>query len=123
MDSKYRNTDASIEYLWRLVDIKHNGRLDHSVIRYFVQWVLRTLEWRELDKGIKVDDVVDEVFDMIRPKNPAFITIKDLMNSKMGGTMLNILTDTHAFFNYDNRENGFFENGEESEEDEENAEE
>ena len=44
---------------------------------------------------------------MVRPANPNYITQKDLLDSKLGGTMLNILTDTHAFFNYDNRENQF----------------
>lgn len=102
-----KNTTQSIEYLWRLVDIKHNGKIDSSVIRYFFNAIVKMLEQRELDKGIRVEDVMDEIFDMVRPKNPHFITLRDLIDCKMGGTVLNILTDTHAFFNYDNRENLF----------------
>ncbi len=62
-----KNTTQSIEYFWRLVDIKHNGRLDAGVIRYFFNAIIRCLEQRELDKGIKQEDVTDEIFDMVRP--------------------------------------------------------
>ena len=62
-----KNTSQSIEYLWRLVDIKHNGKLDMAVIRYFFNAVIRTLHERDLDKGIRGEDVADEIFDMVRP--------------------------------------------------------
>ena len=41
---------------------------------------------------------------MIRPKEPDFIVLDDLIASKIGGTALSILVDTYAFYNYDHSE-------------------
>ena len=64
----------------------------------------------------KVDDVVDEIFDMVRPANPDYVTMEDVLLSKMGVTMLSILSDAQSFFCYDQRENFIAQEEEEQEE-------
>lgn len=49
-------------------------------------------------------DVKDEIFDMVRPQSQHRITLADLIESKQGDTVVNILIDTEGFWRYDNRE-------------------
>ena len=53
---------------------------------------------------VELEDVKDEVFDMVRPVNPEFITFDDVVSSNVGETVLSILIDMQAFYQYDNRE-------------------
>eukprot|EP00397_Hematodinium_sp_SG-2012_P020602 GEMP01021237.1.p1 GENE.GEMP01021237.1~~GEMP01021237.1.p1 ORF type:complete len:481 (+),score=103.52 GEMP01021237.1:142-1584(+) len=97
-------TFQSMQYFFRLLDINHNGRLDSGIITYFFRFVSKSLEERQLDSGIRVEDVKDEIYDMVRPKNPNYITLADLYACKVGGTIISMLIDTQAFWQYDNRE-------------------
>ncbi len=46
----------------------------------------------------------NEIFDMVEPATPHQITIDDLLRSKVGGTIVSILSDVNGFWKYDNRE-------------------
>jgi hypothetical protein len=46
----------------------------------------------------------NEIFDMVRPRDPYKITLQDLIDSRVGHTVVGILTDVHCFWQYDNRE-------------------
>ena len=49
-------------------------------------------------------DDQDEIFDMVKPENPMFITFEDLMKSRAGHTVVSMLVDVNGFWTYDNRE-------------------
>jgi len=93
----------SMAYLWKLIDFDRSGRLDSFKIHYFFRAVVKVLEDKDLEQ-VSVLDVQDEIFDMVRPKNPTYITLDDLVESKIGGTVLAMLVDAFAFYNYDHRE-------------------
>jgi serine/threonine-protein phosphatase 2A regulatory subunit B'' len=57
-----KSSKQSIEYMWRLLDIKHNNQVDVDVIRFFFSSILRQMGNTEL----KMEDVADEIFDMVR---------------------------------------------------------
>jgi len=59
---------------------------------------------KEREKEKLLEDVVDEIFDMVKPKEPNSITLKDLIDSKVGETVVGILTDVYLFLQYDQRE-------------------
>lgn len=46
----------------------------------------------------------DEIFDMVKPKDPYKITLQDLVNSGQGDTVTSILIDLNGFWTYENRE-------------------
>lgn len=46
----------------------------------------------------------DEIFDMVKPKDPYKITLQDLVNSCQGDTVVSILIDLNGFWTYENRE-------------------
>jgi hypothetical protein len=41
---------------------------------------------------------------MIKPANPNYITLNDLITSGQGETVISILTDLNGFLTYENRE-------------------
>lgn len=47
----------------------------------------------------------DEIFDMVKPGHPAYITLADLKRSGVGHTVVSILTDVNGFWAYEHREN------------------
>lgn len=53
---------------------------------------------------VSLDDIKDEIFDMIKPKDPAKITLNDIIRSRMGHIFVNILIDFNGFWSYEFRE-------------------
>lgn len=99
-----KGTRQAIQYLWKLIDVSHQGRMDSSVINYFFRAVARVLDAKDVKDVACVDDVKDEVFDIVKPEDPNFITCQDLIDCRVGGTVLSMLIDAAAFWRYDNRE-------------------
>ncbi|VVC26774.1 Hypothetical protein CINCED_3A005191 [Cinara cedri] len=84
-------------------DIKNQGYLDAFTINYFSRAVADRLP-KEQQSMISLEDIKDEIFDMIKPKDPMKITLKDVIHSKMGHTLINILIDINGFWSYEFRE-------------------
>lgn len=59
---------------------------------------------KEQQQMVSMDDIKDEIFDMIKPEDPAKITLKDIIRSKMGHILVNILIDFNGFWSYEFRE-------------------
>lgn len=53
---------------------------------------------------VSLDDIRGEIFDMIKPKDPTKITLKDIIHSGMGRTFMSILIDVNGFWSYECRE-------------------
>ncbi len=96
-------TIQGLQYFWRILDANHCGYINTFTINYF----LREIVHRMSDSGIshvKLNDVIDEIFDMINPKDPYKITLEDLIRCNVGDTIVVMLTDTNGFWLHDNRE-------------------
>ena len=52
----------------------------------------------------RFEDVKDEIFDMVRPKDPLRIRLQDLIDCGNGDTVISILIDLNGFWTYENRE-------------------
>ena len=48
--------------------------------------------------------IQDEIFDMVKPRDPYKITLQDLVSSSQGDTVTSILIDLNGFWTYENRE-------------------
>lgn len=53
---------------------------------------------------LQIDDVKDEIWDMVKPQNPKFITFDDLLQCQQGHTVASMLIDVGGFWTHDNRE-------------------
>lgn len=58
----------------------------------------------DTDQLPTIDDVISEIYAMVKPKNLTDITLDDLINCKCGGTVITMLIDVHGFLAYDQRE-------------------
>lgn len=129
--SRFKRTYEGLKFFWRFLDIKKQGYLtiftinyffrvcatnpcDDSLEAHFVQEVVRKLAELGCD-SVNVEDVKDEIFDMVRPADPLHISFEDLVRSNVGHIVIDMLTDAHAFWAYDNREAQLFEAGNEGE--------
>ena len=52
-----------------------------------------------------LEDFTCELLDMVRPVDLDRFTLKDLINCRMGHTVVSVLIDVNAFWLYENREN------------------
>ena len=99
---------ASIQYIWRALDVYHNNKIDTFVINMFFKGVIKKLLNR--NKGeYRIDDIKDEIWDMIGPKNQLYITLEDVLNSKYSDTVIALLIDAKAFYQHDQKEMPFIE--------------
>ena len=85
------------------MDVKHQGFINTFCLNYFFRDILKQMEKLNQDP-VKFEDVKDEIFDMVRPKDPIRITLEDLINCGNGDTVVSILIDLNGFWSYENRE-------------------
>jgi serine/threonine-protein phosphatase 2A regulatory subunit B'' len=98
-----RKAPASIQYIWRAIDVYHKNAVDTFVLNMFYKQVVKKL----LNRGkgeYKIDDIKDELWDMIKPKNENYITLQDVINSTYSDTVLSLLIDAKAFYLHDQKE-------------------
>ena len=49
----------------------------------------------------RIYNIKDEIRDMIKPKNPNYITFQDVLKNNYINIVLNLLIDTKAFYQHD----------------------
>jgi len=96
-----KDNKVSLTYFFRLLDVRKHGYLDRFTLSYFFREVADRLSFTD---DIKVDDVIDEIFDMCKPKVSSIITLNDLLSCGQGHVVIDILTDVSGFWSYDTRE-------------------
>jgi serine/threonine-protein phosphatase 2A regulatory subunit B'' len=101
MDNK--KSIRGLEYFWRLLDVNHRGYITVQQISLFYRDVQKKMV-AAFHEPANVADVIDEIFDMVKPLDPYKITFKDLIRCGCGDTIVSILTDVRGFYNYENRE-------------------
>eukprot|EP00802_Teleaulax_amphioxeia_P015081 Tamp_15164.p1 GENE.Tamp_15164~~Tamp_15164.p1 ORF type:complete len:494 (+),score=149.95 Tamp_15164:51-1484(+) len=90
-------------YLFRILDLRKQGYIGQFEIHYFFRYV-RDLLIRHGHQPPEIEDVCDEIFDMVKPSVADRITFDDLTNSAVAETVMSLLIDMEAFYQYDNRE-------------------
>ncbi|BFZ07202.1 hypothetical protein BsWGS_10241 [Bradybaena similaris] len=98
-----RRETQALRYLFRVFDVHHQGYLNVFSLNYFFRAIQEQMKIHG-QEPIKFQDVQDEIFDMVKPKNPLQITLRDLIDSGKGDTVVSILIDLNDFWTYENRE-------------------
>ncbi|KAH9490766.1 Serine/threonine-protein phosphatase 2A regulatory subunit B'' subunit gamma [Bulinus truncatus] len=98
-----RREPQAQRYLFRILDVQHRGCLNVFSLNYFFRAIQEQMKIHG-QEPIKFQDVKDEIFDMVKPKNPLKITLNDLIQSGKGDTVVSILIDLNDFWTYENRE-------------------
>jgi serine/threonine-protein phosphatase 2A regulatory subunit B'' len=98
-----RQEPQSLHYLFRILDVEHQGFLTAFTLNYFFKGIQEQI-LQHHQEPVNFEDVKDEIFDMIKPQDSAKITVKDLINCGQGETVMSILIEFHKFWAYENRE-------------------
>ena len=96
-----KDSSASLRWFFNILDVRKSGYLDFFVLKNYFRHVQNRLG----DNEYIIEDVIDEIFDMVKPKTKHKIKLQDLIDSGVGGTVISILIDVNGFWVYDNREN------------------
>uniref|UniRef100_A0A3B5M2T8 Protein phosphatase 2, regulatory subunit B'', gamma n=1 Tax=Xiphophorus couchianus TaxID=32473 RepID=A0A3B5M2T8_9TELE len=98
-----RKEPAALQYIFKLLDMENQGYLNVFSLNYFFRAIQEQMKLHS-QEPVSFQDVKDEVFDMVKPKDPYKITLQDLVNSCQGDTVVSILIDLNGFWTYENRE-------------------
>ena len=71
----YKGTTESLAYFMRLLDAEKAGGLTAFDVRCLFRTVADKFAEFGEDANCEVDDVKDEIFDMVKPKDPTLITL------------------------------------------------
>lgn len=112
---EYKKSLPAINYFWKVIDVNHNNKVDTFVINMFFRQVVKKLSNRNRDE-YKVDDIKDEIWDMVKPKNKEYLSIEDVLKSSNSEIILPLLFDAKVFLFYDQKESFLVEEFEEIEE-------
>jgi serine/threonine-protein phosphatase 2A regulatory subunit B'' len=100
----YKGTSESLAYFLKLLDVQRIGGITAFDVCFFFRGVIDKFEEFGEEANVTVEDVKDEIFDMVKPADKSIITLRDLETCKVGDTVVGMLTDMHAFWQYDSRE-------------------
>eukprot|EP00897_Mesotaenium_endlicherianum_P007983 jgi/Mesen1/7212/ME000371S06298 len=101
-ENKY--TPEGLAYIFKCLDIQGRGFLTAAD----VYTLFRSVHKRWIEGGnyeLLIEDVKDEVWDMVKPRDPLRITLEDLVECRHGDTVVSMLIDVGGFWAHDNREN------------------
>ena len=97
-------SEISASYFWKLLDIGSCNFLARPHVHLFAKELCEKLSSSQL-MVVEPEDVAREIFDMVNPIDADKITLSDLKRCGQMNTVLSIIVDHRAFYNYDSREN------------------
>ncbi|XP_022227072.2 serine/threonine-protein phosphatase 2A regulatory subunit B'' subunit gamma-like [Drosophila obscura] len=98
-----RKSPQALQYLFRILDVGHRGYLTVPTLHFFFKGIQEKMKSQNEDP-VNFEDINNEIFDMVKPKDPCKITLQDLIKSGQGETVVSILIEFHKFWAYENRE-------------------
>lgn len=101
---EHRDSVQGFRYLWPIMDLRHCGHLSRGDVAVWFRGVEMLWHEQGLSDTLRVEDVVNEVFDMAAPANTQLITREDLAQCGAASTIIGMLCDLTAFWEHDNRE-------------------
>ncbi|KAJ8976716.1 hypothetical protein NQ317_000148, partial [Molorchus minor] len=97
-----RSEPQALAYIFNILDLKNCGYLDAFTLNYFFRAIQDQMKQHGAEP-VSFQDVKDELFDMVRPKDPETITLADLLACGQGDTFVSILIEFHGFWAYENQ--------------------
>ena len=100
---EYKDDPISRKYWWRLIDIDDRGRVGRREIEGCFKSILVSLN-PQVSQIYNLADLFTEVMDMLGIPHQEEMRLDDVLSHPNGGQVLRMLTDAHAFYLYENRE-------------------
>jgi len=100
-----KNSQAALIYYWDLLDVDCKGYIDAMSIHALFRSVKRKMAvFCNLENEINVQDIIIEIFDMVKPEEPGKINLQDLLKCGNGQHVVNILSSVDGFWKYEGRD-------------------
>lgn len=98
-----KNSETGVDYWFRCVDLDNDGFISGFEMEYFYTEQLARMESISQDT-IQFSDIICQLVDMVKPRDPKRITTKDLKKSKMASIFFNVLFNLNKFVAYEQRD-------------------
>ncbi|KAI9346228.1 hypothetical protein BDR26DRAFT_125111 [Obelidium mucronatum] len=92
---------GSIEYWFRCLDVDSDGMLSlYELCEFYEQQVKRMIDFR-MSEPWKLDDFICSLLDLIKPKNPNYLTLSDLKRTPQNAALFfDMLFDLRKYDNH-----------------------
>lgn len=100
-----KTTPTSIEYWFRCLDLDGDGVLSMFELEFFYEEQARRLEARGIEP-LPFRDLACQMLDMVNPRVPGQITLRDLKRCAMAATFLDAFINADKFLEREQREQG-----------------
>jgi hypothetical protein len=92
-------------YFFQVLDVENVGRLSAAVLSMWTAHVHAVAFHRMAAVGAyDPEDVKDEIFDMVKPKEAGYVALPELAASGMSDAICGILVDGQCHVDYEQRE-------------------
>nr|XP_054770853.1 serine/threonine-protein phosphatase 2A regulatory subunit B'' subunit beta-like [Lytechinus pictus] len=93
----------SIEYWFRCMDLDGDGLLSMFELEFFYEEQLNKMESLGIET-LPFEDCLCQLLDLVKPKNPDFITLHDLKNCKLAYIFFDTLFNLEKFLEHEQRD-------------------
>ncbi|KAF3328042.1 Serine/threonine protein [Carex littledalei] len=98
-----KSSEPSIEYWFKCIDLDGNGIITPNEMQFFYEEQLHRMECMA-QEPVLFEDILCQMFDMIKPENEGYFTLRDLKKSKLSGNIFNILFNLNKFMAFETRD-------------------
>eukprot|EP01026_Neomeris_dumetosa_P033069 TRINITY_DN2630_c0_g2_i1.p1 TRINITY_DN2630_c0_g2~~TRINITY_DN2630_c0_g2_i1.p1 ORF type:complete len:362 (+),score=40.69 TRINITY_DN2630_c0_g2_i1:133-1086(+) len=99
-----KNSDTAIDYWFRCIDLDGNGFINDHEVKYFYDEQYSRMECMN-QETIKVDDVLAQLSDMLKPSNNRGVTRQDLQKQgRLASSFFDMLFNVHKFWSLENQD-------------------
>ncbi|KAJ3690114.1 hypothetical protein LUZ61_019278 [Rhynchospora tenuis] len=98
-----KSSEPSIEFWFKCIDLDGNGILTPNEMQFFYEEQLHRMECMA-QEPVLFEDILCQMFDMIKPENESYFTLRDLKKSKLSGNIFNILFNLNKFMAFETRD-------------------
>jgi Ca2+-binding EF-hand superfamily protein len=98
-----KSTPQSLLYWFRVVDLDNDGILAGFEIDVFLQEQKARMHQMSIE-AIALEDIVCQMIDMVKPKDPKCITMRDFRACPTAGVFFNVLMNLNKFLIFEQRD-------------------
>ncbi|KAF8104442.1 hypothetical protein N665_0172s0072 [Sinapis alba] len=98
-----KSSEPSLEYWFKCIDLDGDGVISPNEMQFFYEEQLHRMECIT-QEPVLFEDILCQIFDMIKPEKENCITLQDLKSSKLSGNIFNILFNLNKFMAFETRD-------------------
>ncbi|KAL8159663.1 hypothetical protein V2J09_001200 [Rumex salicifolius] len=98
-----KSSEPSLEYWFKCIDLDGNGILTRNEMLFFYEEQLHRMECMA-QEPVLFEDILCQIIDMIGPEDDSFVTLRDMKNTRLSGSVFNILFNLNKFMAFETRD-------------------